>query len=51
MPRGTDAPRSKGTDQPASGPEGDAQDLGQLADGGYGVREEVINGRKQVGSG
>jgi hypothetical protein len=28
----------EGTDQPTGGPEGDAQDLGQLADGGHGLR-------------
>jgi hypothetical protein len=34
-----DAPLFEGTDQPASGLEGDAHDLVQLADGGHGVRE------------
>jgi hypothetical protein len=43
-----DAPLFEGTDQPAGGLEGDAQDLGQLTDTDHGVREEVVYGREEV---
>jgi hypothetical protein len=44
-----DAPIFEGTNQPAGGLEGDAQDLGQLTDTGHRVREEVVTAVSRLG--